>query len=82
MYYYADNHELILPFQQIYRCSTRMVLSLRTTRADAPHQWCGGRLQSLKVLIFPNDNNQFNLKKGYGTSKTKVGCKQKAKSYI
>jgi len=46
IYYYTDNQELILSFQQIYRCSTRMVLSLRTTCVDAPHHWCGGWLQS------------------------------------
>ena len=59
-----------------------MVLSLRTMRANALHQWCEGSVQSLRGVLYPDDNNQFNLKKGYGTSKTKVGCKQKAKSYI
>ena len=57
-----------------------MVLSLRTMRADAPHQWCGGSVQSLIGVLYPDDNNPFGLKKGYKTSETRAGYKQKTKS--
>jgi len=57
-----------------------MVLSLRTMRANAPHQWCGGSVQSLRGVLYPDDNNPFGLKKGYKTSGTRAGYKQKTKS--
>ena len=41
-----------------------MVLSLRTMRANAPHHWCGGSVQSLKGVSYSDDNNPFGLKKG------------------
>ena len=41
-----------------------MVLSLRTMRANAPHQWCGGSVQLLRGVLYPDDNNPFGLKKG------------------
>ena len=64
IYYYTDNQKLILSFQQIYRCSKRMVLSLRTMCANTPHHWCGGLAQSLRGVIYSDDNNPFGLKKG------------------
>ena len=57
-----------------------MVLSLRTTRADAPHQWCGGSVQSLIGISYSDDNNPFGLKKGYDASGTRADYKQKTKS--
>ena len=57
-----------------------MVLSLHTNRADAPHYWCGGLVQSLRGVIYSDDNNPFGLKKGYDASETRVGNKQKTKS--
>ena len=57
-----------------------MVLSLRTMRANAPHQWCRGLVQLLRGVLYPDDNNPFGLKKGYKTSETRVGYKQKTKS--
>ena len=49
-------------------------------RADAPHQWCGGSVQSLKGVSYSDDNNPFGLKKGYEASGTRAGNKQKTKS--
>ena len=57
-----------------------MVLSLRTMRANAPHQWCGGSVQSLRGVSYPYGNTPFGLKKGYKTSETRAGYKQKTKS--
>ena len=57
-----------------------MVLSLRTMRANAPHKWCGGSVQSLRGVLYPDDNNPFGLKKGYDASETRVGNKQKTKT--
>ena len=57
-----------------------MVLSLRTMRANAPHQWCGGSVQSLKGVSYSDDNNPFGLKKGYDARGTRVDYKQKTKS--
>ena len=57
-----------------------MVLSLRTMRANALHQWCEGSVQSLRGVIYPDDNNPFGLKKGYKTIETRAGYKQKTKS--
>ena len=57
-----------------------MVLSLRTMRANAPHQWCGGSVQSLRGVLYPYGNNPFGLKKGYDASETRAGYKQKTKS--
>ena len=57
-----------------------MVLSLRTMRANAPHHWCGGSVQSLRGVLYPDDNNPFGLKKAYKTSETRAGYKQKTKS--
>lgn len=57
-----------------------MVLSLRTMRANAPHQWCGGLVQLLRGVSYSDDNNPFGLKKGYKTSETRAGYKQKTKS--
>lgn len=57
-----------------------MVLSLRTMRANAPHQWCGGSVQSLRGVLYLDNNNPFGLKKGYKTSEIKAGYKQKTKS--
>jgi len=49
-------------------------------RANTPHQWCGGSVQSLRGVLYPDDNNPFGLKKGYKTSETRAGYKQKTKS--
>ena len=57
-----------------------MVLSLRTMCANAPHQWCGGSVQLLRGVLYPDDNNPFGLKKDYKTSETRAGYKQKTKS--
>ena len=57
-----------------------MVLSLRTMRANAPHQWCGGSVQSLRGVLYPDDNNPFDLKKGYDANETIASCRQKTKS--
>lgn len=57
-----------------------MVLSLRTLRANAPHQWCGGSVQSLRGVLYLDNNNPFGLKKGYKTSEIRAGYKQKTKS--
>lgn len=57
-----------------------MVLSLRTMRANAPHQWCGGSVQSLRGVSYSDVNNPFGLKKGYDASGTRADYKQKTKS--
>ena len=57
-----------------------MVLSLRTMRANAPHQWCGGSVQSLRGVLYPDDNNPFGLKKAYDAIGTIASCRQKTKS--
>lgn len=57
-----------------------MVLSLRTTRANAPHQWCGGSVQLLRGVIYSDVNNPFGLKKGYDARGTRADYRQKTKS--
>ena len=57
-----------------------MVLSLRTMRANAPHHWCGGSVQSLIGVSYSDDNNPFGLKKGYDENETITSYRQKTKS--
>ena len=53
---------------------------LKTNGVKPPHHACGGLAQSLRGVIYLDDNNPFELKKGYNASETRVACKQKTKS--